>query len=93
MECFNPEVEEADNPYLSDLGDGAEQIRSFDVDLSEAERKAVDRARKKIMRKCPECWPVMKLILKNGKDRQKSICTIIQTRRLADAKSRRSSSR
>lgn len=85
--------DESKDEYLSDLGDGAELIRSFDVDLCEEQRKAVDRARKRIFRTSPECWPTMKLIIKNGKDRQKSICTLITAKRLADAKSMRSSSR
>lgn len=93
MECFNPEVEEAENPYLSDLGDGAELVRSFDVDLRKVDHNAYSAAQMRVKRLAPECWPTMKLIIKNGKDRQKSICTLITAKRLADAKSMRSSSR
>lgn len=47
--------------------------RAYDQDSCKA-KHAYMRAYSKVVRVAPECLEVFKLILKNGKDRQKSIC-------------------
>ena len=40
-------------------------------------QKRIDRAKHLVMRKAPECLQTFWLILKNGKNREKSICEIM----------------
>lgn len=86
MECFNPEVEEADNPYLSDDGNGAELIRFSAADHKRERREAIENAINIITLKAPKCLFVLKTILKNGTDNYKNRCDIILEKALHESK-------
>lgn len=86
------DVDDNKNPYLSDEGAFVEMLECFDEPLEIEEAKAFTRARFQIRRNLPECWPTMKRIFKNGKDRYVSICEgTLENMRLANKSKRRSS--
>lgn len=86
------DLDDEKNPYLSDEGAFVEMLECFDNPLEAEQAKAFERARKKILRSIPECWPTMKRIFKNGKDRYVSICKgTLENMQLANKSTRRSS--
>ena len=56
---------------------GAAVSRPFHQDPEKA-RRAYERSRKTVERKAPHCKDVFNLILKNGSNRQQSICEMIE---------------
>lgn len=70
---------------------GAAVSRPFHQDPEKAQQD-YSKAYKKVMRNAPHCLEVFKLILKNGDNRQKSICemtnAIIEKKRLLKKASR-----
>lgn len=87
------EADESKDAYLSDGGKGAEAIRSFDETEREATKRAYDKAWHKVMRRAPECLATFSFIVKNGRNRYKSICDIILANLLLASKSKPQSSR
>ena len=63
-------------PAASDGGSGAELVLCGGdrlAALTQQQRRAVDRVRKRVKRNAPECAEVLSLILRFGRDRGKSI--------------------
>lgn len=87
------DLDDEKNPYLSDNGAAADMVECFDSPLEEDRAMAFERARKRILRSIPECWPTMKRIFKNGKDRYTSICEGTLENMQRANKSKRQSSR
>ena len=84
---FDAEAEEArerenSTSWLSDRGRSAAAIRrcgkiARPQDDPATRQKRIDRAKHLVMRKAPECLQTFWLILKNGSNREKSICEIM----------------
>lgn len=87
------EADESKDAYLSDGGKGAEAIRSFDETEAMVETRAYDKAWHKVKRRAPECLATFSFIVKNGRNRYKSICDIILANRQLESKSKPQSSR
>lgn len=92
MECFNPDVEDEENPYLTDDGRGAALIRASVADSKQDRREAIENAINTIALKAPECLFVLNTILKNGTDNYKNRCDIILEKALHENKSKQQSS-
>ena len=78
---FDAEAEEArerehSTSWLSDRGKGAATIRRCGPSRTDVWRKRESAAIKKVRRKAPHLLPVLRLILKNGNNREKSICEL-----------------
>ena len=78
---FDAEAEEArerehSTSWLSDRGKGAAAIRRCGPSRTDVWRKREAAAIKKVRRKAPHLLPVLRLILKNGNNREKSICEL-----------------
>lgn len=85
---FDAEAEEArerehSTSWLSDRGRSAAVIRRCGQSRTDLCRKREAAAIEKVRRKAPHLLPVLRLILKNGSNREKSICelTKIHTRK------------
>ena len=79
---FDAEAEEArerehSTSWLSDRGRGAAAIRRCGPDRADILRKREAAAIKKVRRTAPHLLPVLRLILKNGNNREKSICELM----------------
>ena len=79
---FDAEAEEArerenSTSWLSDRGRSAAAIRRCNPARTKVLQKREAAAIKKVQRKAPHLLPVLRLILKNGSDREKSICEIM----------------
>ena len=79
---FDAEAEEArerehSTSWLSDRGRGAAVIRRCGTDKADIWRKREAAAVKKVRRKAPHLLPVLRLILKNGSNREESICELM----------------
>ena len=76
---------ERSTSWLSDRGKGAAAIRRCGKGVrTDIWRKREAAAIKKVQRKAPHLLPVLRLILKNGSNREKSICELtakIRTRK------------
>ena len=80
---FDAEAEEAverenSTSWLSDHGRGAAAIRRCGPVRTDILRKREAAAIEKIRRTAPRLLPVFRLILKNGSNREKSICELIR---------------
>ena len=80
---FDAEAEEAverenSTSWLSDHGRGASAIRRCGPVRTDILRKREAAAIEKIRRTAPRLLPVFRLILKNGSNREKSICELIR---------------
>ena len=80
---FDAEAEEAterenSTSWLSDRGRGAAAIRRCGPVRMDILRKREAAAIEKIRRTAPRLLPVFRLILKNGSNREKSICELIR---------------
>ena len=78
---FDAEAEEArerehSTSWLSDRGRGAATIRRCGPARADIWQKREIAAVKKVRRKAPHLLPVLRLILKNGSNREKSICEL-----------------
>ena len=78
---FDAEAEEArerehSTSWLSDRGKGAAAIRRCGPARADIWQKREIAAVKKVRRKAPHLLPVLRLILKNGSNREKSICEL-----------------
>lgn len=87
------EADESKDAYLSDGGKGAEAIRSFDETEQKVETRAYDKAWHKVKRRAPDCLKTFSFIVKNGRNRYRSICDIILANRLLENKSKPQSPR
>ena len=79
---FDAEAEEArerenSTSWLSDRGRSAAAIRRCNPARTKVLQKRGATAIKKVQRKAPHLLPVLRLILKNGSNREKSICEIM----------------
>ena len=79
---FDAEAEEAQErdrstSWLSDRGKSAAVIRRCGPAKAETWRKREAAAIKKVRRAAPHLLPVLRLILKNGSNREKSICELM----------------
>lgn len=92
MECFNPDVEDEENPYLSDDGKGAALVRFSAADHKRERREAIENAINIITLKAPKCLFVLKTILKNGTDNHKNRCDIILEKARQESLSKQPSS-
>ncbi len=63
--------------WLSDRGKGARAIRRCGPARADILRKREAAAIKKVRRKAPHLLPILRLILKNGSNKEKSICEIM----------------
>ena len=63
--------------WLSDRGRGAAAIRRCGPAQAKVLHKREAAAIKKVRRKAPHLLPVLQLILKNGSNKEKSICEIM----------------
>ena len=68
---------ERSTSWLSDRGKGAAAIRRCGPARTDIWRKREAAAVKKVQRKAPHLLPVLRLILKNGSNREKSICELM----------------
>ena len=80
---FDAEAEEArerenSTSWLSDRGRSAAMIRRCGPARADILRKREAAAVEKVRRKAPHLLPVFRLILKNGSNREKSICELIK---------------
>ena len=80
---FDAEAEEARErensaSWLSDRGRSAAMIRRCGPARADILRKREAAAVEKVRRKAPHLLPVFRLILKNGSNREKSICELIK---------------
>ena len=80
---FDAEAEEARErersaSWLSDRGRGAAAIRRCGPARTDILRKREAAAIEKVRRAAPHLLPVLRLILKNGNNREKSICELIK---------------
>ena len=64
--------------WLSDRGKGAAIIRWCGPDQANVLLKREAAATEKVRRAAPHLLPVLRLILKNGNNREKSICELIK---------------
>ena len=79
---FDAEAEEArerenSTSWLSDHGRSAAAIRRCNPARTKVLQKRGAAAIKKVQRKAPHLLPVLRLILKNGSNKEKSICEIM----------------
>ena len=79
---FDAEAEEArerehSTSWLSDRGRGAAAIRRCGPAKADIWRKRENAAVKKVRRKAPHLLQVLRLILKNGSNREESICELM----------------
>ena len=79
---FDAEAEEArerenSTSWLSDHGRSAAAIRRCNPARTKVLQKRGAAAIKKVQRKAPHLLPVLRLIFKNGSNREKSICEIM----------------
>ena len=79
---FDAEAEEArerehSTSWLSDRGRGAAVIRRCGPAKADIWRKRENAAVKKVRRKAPHLLQVLRLILKNGSNREESICELM----------------
>ena len=79
---FDAEAEEArerenSTSWLSDRGKGAAAIRRCGPARADILQRREAAAIKKVRRKAPNLLPVLRLILKNGSNREKSICELM----------------
>ena len=79
---FDAELEEARerehfSSWLSDRGKGAATIRRCGPAREKILKKREAAAIKKVQRTAPHLLPVLRLILKNGSNREKSICELM----------------
>ena len=80
---FDAEAEEArerehSTSWLSDRGRGAAAIRRCGPAKADIWRKREAAAIEKVRRAAPHLLPVLRLILKNGNNREKSICDLVK---------------
>ena len=80
---FDAEAEEArerenSTSWLSDRGRSAAAIRRCNPARTKVLQKREAAATEKVRRKAPHLLPVFRLILKNGSNREKSICELIK---------------
>ena len=80
---FDAEAEESkerdhSTSWLSDRGKGAAIIRSCGKNMADLWRRREAAAIKKVRRNASHLLEVFKLILKNGENREKSICELIE---------------
>ena len=80
---FDAEAEEArerenSTSWLSDRGRSAAAIRRCNPARTKVLQKRGAAATEKVRRKAPHLLPVFRLILKNGSNREKSICELIK---------------
>ena len=80
---FDAEAEESrerenSTSWLSDRGRSAATIRRCGLEQSKAVQRREAAAIEKVRRKAPHLLPVLRLILKNGNNREKSICELIK---------------
>ena len=80
---FDAEAEEArerdrSTSWLSDRGRGASVIRRFGQSRTDLWHKREAAAIEKVRRKAPHLLTVLRLILKNGSNREKSICELVK---------------
>ena len=80
---FDAEAEEArerehSTSWLSDRGKGAAAIRRCGPAQTDTLRKREAAAIEKVRRTAPHLLPVLRLILKNGSNREKSICELVK---------------
>ena len=80
---FDAEAEEArerehSTSWLSDRGKGAATIRRCGPARADIWQKREAAAIEKVRRAAPHLLPVLRLILKNGNNREKSICELIK---------------
>ena len=80
---FDAEAEEArerehSTSWLSDRGRGAAAIRRCGPARADILRKREAAAIEKVRRAAPHLLPVLRLILKNGNNREKSICDLVK---------------
>ena len=80
---FDAEAEEAQErdrstSWLSDRGRGAAEIRRCGPARADILRKREAAAIEKVRRTAPHLLGVLRLILKNGNNREKSICELIR---------------
>ena len=80
---FDAEAEEARErehsaSWLSDRGKGAAAIRRCGSARADIWRKREAAAIEKVRRASPHLLPVFRLILKNGSNREKSICELVK---------------
>ncbi len=79
---FDAEAEEAterenSTSWLSDRGRGAATIRRCGPTQVKVLQRREAAAIKKVRRRAPHLLPVLRLILKNGSNREKSICELM----------------
>ena len=80
---FDAEAEEARErenaaSWLSDRGKGARAIRRCGPAQTKVLQRRKAAAVEKVRRKAPHLLPVFRLILKNGSNREKSICELVK---------------
>ena len=69
---------ERSTSWLSDRGKGAAAIRRCGPARTDIWRKREAAAIEKVRRQAPHLLPVLRLILKNGSNREESICELVK---------------
>ena len=78
---ISDDPDDGDNPrdgWLSDHGESVERMLDHleGKDTLSYYNRKMKMAMQRVRRNCPECLPVLKLINKNGKNREESICCL-----------------